>query len=43
MYEQKPSMSLHRESKFAAVILGDFTVKTQNCEGKSVFNWKSIK
>ena len=25
------------------VTRGDFTVKTQNWEGKSVFNWKSIK
>ena len=25
------------------VTLSDFTVKTQNWEGKSVFNWKSIK
>ena len=25
------------------VTLGDFVVKTQNWEGKSVFNWKSIK
>ena len=25
------------------VSLGDFTVKTQNWEGKSVVNWKSIK
>ena len=25
------------------VTLDDFTVKTQNWEGKSVFNWKSIK
>ena len=25
------------------VTLGDFTVKTQNWEGASVINWKSIK
>ena len=25
------------------VKLGDFKVKTQNWEGKSVFNWKSTK
>ena len=25
------------------VTLGDFTVKTQNWEGKSSFNWKSIE
>ena len=24
-------------------MLGDFVVKTQNSEGKSVLNWKSIK
>ena len=24
------------------VTLGDFTVKTQNWEGKTVLNWKSI-
>ena len=24
------------------VTLGEFTVKTQNWEGKSVYNWKSV-
>ena len=25
------------------VTLGDFMLKTQNLEGKSVFNWKLVK
>ena len=31
------------EIPISDVTLGDFTVKTQNLEGKSVFNWKLIK